>query len=185
MTGQIDLPMTGVTTRAQFDDLPAVPRGWAWELRSGRLELTLMPVTFWHFRIIFMVLEHWLRLGHEIAGEQYVADSGFARGGTGRNNFVADGVVFARGYRPDKTSSTHDAADIHAVIEAVSQDSEDHDAIDKLRVHAALGIPHYWIIRGDAQSDDIDGFVTMYELVDGEYKLVGNRMVSQLVQSSR
>lgn len=180
MTAQIDLPMTGVRTRAEFDQLPGVPRGWAWELRSGRLELTFMPVTFWHFRIVFMVLEHWLRRGYEISGEQYVADSGFVRGGTGKNNFVADGVVFDRGYKPGKNSSTHDAADIHVVIEAVSQDSEDHDAIDKLRVYATLGIPHYWIVRGDVDSDEIDGFVTMYELVDGEYKLQGNRLVSQL-----
>ena len=140
MTAQIDLPMTGIRTRDEFDRLPGVPRGWAWELRSGRLELTLMPVTVWHFRIVFVILEYWLRLGHEIAGEQYVADNGFMRGGTGKNNFVADGVVFARGHRPDKFSSTHDAADIHAVIEAVSQDSEERDACEKLRVYASLGI---------------------------------------------
>ncbi|WP_194814029.1 Uma2 family endonuclease [Nocardia sp. XZ_19_385] len=182
MTAQIDLPMTGVRTRAEFDELPSVPRGWAWELRSGRLELTLMPVTFWHFRIVFMVLETWIRRGFEISGEQYVADSGFARGGTGKNNFVADGVVFRNGYRPAKNSTTHDSADIHAVIEAVSRDSEDHDAIEKLRIDAMLGIPHYWIIRGDAESDDIDGFATMYELVGGEYKLVGSRLVSQLIE---
>lgn len=182
MTAQIDLPMTGIRTRDEFDRLPGVPRGWAWELRSGRLELTLMPVTVWHFRIVFMILEYWLRLGHEIAGEQYVADNGFMRGGTGKNNFVADGVVFARGHRPDKFSSTHDAADIHAVIEAVSQDSEERDACEKLRVYASLGISHYWIVRGDPESDEIDGFVSMYELTDGEYKLTGNRLVSQLAQ---
>ncbi|MFZ2242518.1 MAG: Uma2 family endonuclease [Gordonia amarae] len=180
MTVQINLPPTGVRSRTDFDNLPEVSPGWAWELRSGRLELTLMPVTFWHFRIVMMVLEHWLRLGHEVAGEQYVADSGFARGETGRNNFVADGVVFEQGYRPAKNSTTHDAANIHTVIEAVSAGSEDRDAVDKVRVYAALGIPNYWIIRGDADSDDIDGFITMYRLVDGDYQVVGNRLVSQL-----
>jgi Uma2 family endonuclease len=176
----IRLPEARVDTRAQFDELPGVSQGWAWELRSGRLELTFMPVTFWHFQVVLLVLEYWRRLGHVIAGEQYVADSGFVRGGTGKNNFVADGVVFAGGFRPDADSSTHEAADIHAVVEAVSQDSEDHDAIEKLRVYALLGVPHYWIIRRDAQSDDIDGFITMYELADGEYKLTGSRLVSQL-----
>ncbi len=180
MTVEIDLPMTGVRTRAEFAALPTVPRGWAWELRSGRLELTLMPVTFWHFRIVFMVLEYWLRRGHEIAGERYVADSGFARGGIGRNNFVADGVVFMDGHQPAKNATTHDAADIHTVVEAVSHGSEDRDAIEKMRVYAALGIGHYWIVRGDPESAEIDGFVSMYELIDGEYKLVGSRLVSQL-----
>lgn len=142
-----------------------------------------MPVTVWHFRIVLMILEHWLRLGYEIAGEQYVADSGFVRGGDGKNNFVADGVVFVRGYRPAKDSSTQDAADIHTVVEAVSRDSEERDACDKLRVYAQLGIPNYWIVRGDPESNDIDGFVTMYELADGEYKLAGNRLVSRLTRS--
>jgi hypothetical protein len=41
-----------------------------------------------------IVLEYWRRQGHEVAGEQYIADSGFLRGGTGRNNRVADGVEF-------------------------------------------------------------------------------------------
>lgn len=180
MTAQIDLPSDGVNSRADFDALPRVPRGWAWELRSGHLELTHMPVTIWHWQIVLAVLEYWRRLGHAIAGEQYVADSGFARGGTGKNNLVADGVVFALGHRPAKDRSTHDAADIHAVIEAVSEDSEDHDAIEKLRVYASLGIAHYWIIRGDTQADEIDGFVTMYELAGGEYRLTGNRLASQL-----
>src|SRR5262249_33686084 len=124
--------------------------------------------------------EYWRRLGHVIAGEQYVADSGFARGGTGKNNFVADGVVFSLGHQPPKDPSTHDAADIHAGIETDSGDNEDPDAIEKLRVYAALGIAHYWIIRGDTQAEGIDGLVTMYELVDGEYRLSANRLVSQL-----
>jgi hypothetical protein len=64
--------------------------------------------------------------------------------------------------------------------EAVPEDGEDHDAIEKLRVYASLGIAHYWIIRGDFQMDEIDGFVAMYELTEGEYRLVGNRLVSQL-----
>jgi Uma2 family endonuclease len=126
------------------------------------------------------VLEYWRGLGHVVAGEQYVAESGFVRGGVGEHNLVADGVVFAAGYRPDKDEATQDAATIHAIVEAVSQDSEDRDAIEKLRVYATLGVPHYWIVRGNAETDEVDGLVTMYELSDGEYKLVGNRLVSQL-----
>lgn len=180
VTAEIDLPAGGVRSRADFDALPRVPRGWAWELRSGHLQLTHMPVTVWHWQIVSAVLEHWRRLGHVIAGEQYVADSGFARGATGKTNLVADGVVFARGHQPAKHQSTHDAANIHAVIETVSADSEDHDAIEKLRAYASLGIGHYWVIRGDMDAEEIDGFVTMYELADGEYQLTGNRLMSQL-----
>jgi Putative restriction endonuclease len=93
----------------------------------------------------------------------------------------------SRGHRPATYQSTHDAADIHAVIEAVSEDSdghEDQDAVEKLRVYASLGIAHYWVVRGDMRAEEIDGFVTMYELADGEYRLVGQRLVSQLAGSA-
>lgn len=183
MIHQLDLPMAGVRTRAEFEALPSVPRGWAWELRAGRLELTLMPVTFWYSRAVLGVLEFWRRLGYEIAGDQYVADSGFARGDTGHHNFVADGVVFRPGHRPQKHSTVHDPADLFAVVEAVYLDSQVREAIDKLRVYAMLGIPNYWIVRGDHESDDLDGFVSMYELVGAEYKLTGSRLVSQLTAS--
>ncbi|WP_169813105.1 Uma2 family endonuclease [Nocardia jejuensis] len=167
-------------TRAEFDALPSVPRGWAWELRFGRLELTVMPVTFWYSRVVFTVLEFWRGLGYEIAGDQYVADSGFARGDSGHHNFVVDGVVFKAGHTPGKHSTTHDSRRILAVVEAVWQPAQVHEALDKLRVFALLGIPHYWIVRGDHQSDDMDGFVSMYELIGREYKLTGSRLVSQL-----
>ncbi|MEV6772349.1 Uma2 family endonuclease [Nocardia sp. NPDC051030] len=184
MTQQLDLPMTGVRTRAEFEALPAVPRGWAWELRSGRLELTLMPVTFWYSRIVFNVLEFWSGLGYEIAGDQYVADTGFARGDTGQHNFVADGIVFRPDQTPAKHSTTHDPTTILCVVEAVWQPTQVREAIDKLRVYAMLGIPHYWIIRGDHDSEDLDGFITMYELTGEDYKLAGSRLVSELPGSS-
>ncbi|MGX1804427.1 Uma2 family endonuclease [Nocardia sp. NPDC055321] len=180
MLVQLDLPPSGVRTRAEFDSLPGLPRGWAWELRSGRLELTRMPVTFWYSRAVIDVLEFWRRFGYESAGDQYVADSGFARGDTGQHNFVADGVVFRPGHRPDKHSTTHDPAQIFAVIEAVSHDAQVRDAIDKLRVYAALGIPNYWIVRGDTTTEDMDGYISMYELVGAEYRLTGSRRVSEL-----
>jgi Uma2 family endonuclease len=186
MTAQIALPSDGIITRADFEALPEPARRWAWELLApGRLRLTYLPITVWHSQIVHTILGYWLRLGHEIAGDQYVADSGFACGGDGKSCFVADGVVFVQGHRPAKHSSTHDAADVHAVVEAVSQDSEDHDAIEKLRVYAQFGIPNYWIVREDAGSKEIDGFVTMYELTDCEYKLAGQCRVSQLGQSDR
>ncbi|MFF2549745.1 Uma2 family endonuclease [Nocardia sp. NPDC058058] len=180
MPHHLDLPVAGVRTRAEFEALPSVPRGWAWELRAGRLELTLMPVTFWYSRALLGVLEFWRQLGYEIAGDQYIADSGFARGEAGQHNFVADGVVFRPGHQPRKHSTTHDPADLFAVVEAVSQEAQVHEAIDKLRVYAMLGIPHCWIVRGDHESEDLDGFVSMYELVGAEYKLTGSRLVSQL-----
>jgi Uma2 family endonuclease len=182
MTGQIELPSDGVITRAAFAELPTPSPGWAWELRSGRLELTYMPVTFWHWQVILVVLEYWRRRrrGHEVAGEQYVADPGFVRGGSGRNNYVADGVVFQAGHRPSPRESTHDAAILHAVIGAVSNNSEEQDATHKLRVYAKLGIEHYWIIRGDVNAEAVDGVVTQYDLVDGEYEVVGQRLISQL-----
>src|SRR5580698_11333478 len=100
MATQIILPSNGLITRDAFAGLPTPSHGWAWELRSGRLELTYMPVTFWHWQVVLALLEYWRRRGHQVAGEQYVADSGFIRGGTGRNNYVADGVVFIAGHRP-------------------------------------------------------------------------------------
>ena len=47
-------------------------------------------------------------------------------------------------------------------------------------MYTSPGIPHYWIIRGDADSEDIEGFVSMYELADGDCRLAGQRLVSQL-----
>lgn len=180
MTIMIDLPSDGVITRATFDNLPTPARRWAWELHEGRLELVHMPVTVWHWQIINLILEYWRRLGHEVAGEQYVADSGFARGGSGRNNYVADGVVFAPGHRPKPRETTHDGAVIHTVVEAVSDRSEENDAVAKFGVYAALGIERYWIVRGDADADDVDGMVTMHELRDGTYEVTGHRLVSRL-----
>jgi hypothetical protein len=120
MATQISLPSNGLITRDAFAGLPTPTHGWAWELRSGRLELTYMPVTFWHWQVVLALLEYWRRRGHQVAGEQYVADSGFIRGGTGRNNYVADGVVFTSGHRPAPRETTHDVSVLHAVIEAVS-----------------------------------------------------------------
>ncbi|WP_212828274.1 Uma2 family endonuclease [Catellatospora sp. TT07R-123] len=184
MTVTIDLPSDGVITRATFENLPTPNRGWAWELHDGRLELVHMPVTIWHWQIILMILEHWRRHGHEVAGEQYVADSGFVRGGSGRNNFVADGVVFVAGHRPRPRDTTHDAGVIHVVVEAVSDRSEENDAVNKFGVYAALGVEHYWIVRGDADADQVDGMITMHVLRDGAYEVAGHRMVSRLGEGS-
>jgi Uma2 family endonuclease len=180
MTTQLELPSDGVITRATFDALPTPARGWAWELHDGRLELVHMPVSVWHWQIIMMVLEYWRRRGHAVAGEQYVADSGFVRGGTGRNNLVADGVVFRSGHLPRPRDTTHEPAVLHAIIEAVSGRSEENDAGAKVEVYASLGVPVYWIVRGDAESDEIDGMITMYELKDRVYEVVGHRLVSRL-----
>jgi Uma2 family endonuclease len=180
MATQIILPSDGLITRDAFAGLPIPSHGWAWELRSGRLELTYMPVTFWHWQVVLALLEYWRRRGHQVAGEQYVADSGFIRGGTGRNNYVADGVVFVPGHRPVPRETTHDASVLRAVIEAVSNNSEEQDATHKLAVYAKPGIPHYWIVRGDMNAEEVDGVVTQYVLADGEYEVAGQRLVSQL-----
>jgi Uma2 family endonuclease len=180
MATQIILPSNGLITRDAFAGLPTPSHGWAWELRSGRLELTYMPVTFWHWQVVLALLEYWRRRGHQVAGEQYVADSGFIRGGTGRNNYVADGVVFIAGHRPAPRETTHDVSVLHAVIEAVSNNSEEQDATQQLAVYAKLGIPHYWIVRGDINAEDVNGVVTQYQLADGEYEVTGQQLVSQL-----
>jgi Uma2 family endonuclease len=181
MAVQLELPSDGVVTRATFEALPTPAPGWAWELHDSRLELVHMPVSVWHWQIIMIVLEYWRRQGHEVAGEQYIADSGFLRGGTGRNNRVADGVVFRPDHRPRPRDTTHDPASIHAVVEAVSDRSEENDAVEKVAVYASLQIPHYWVVRGDAETEEIDGMVTMYELRDGGYEVVGHRLVSRLI----
>jgi Uma2 family endonuclease len=173
------LPADGIFTRSAFDRLQKPPDGWAWELREGRLELTYMPVNFWHSRIMLMLISFWLRQGHEAATEQYVADSGFAEGGTGRNNRVADGVVFVKGHRPHSSDSTHSADVIH-VIEAVSSGSEERDSIDKLKTYASLGIAHYWVVR--EIGPEVDGLVSAYELRSGEYELVRTVAVSELTK---
>lgn len=177
-----DLPSDGKITRADFEALPEPPRGWAWELRSGRLEVNHMPVVGWHWLVVLAALDHWKSLGHVVLGEQYVAGSGFMRGGTGKNTIVADGVVFAPGHKPDMSVRMRDAADVHVVVEAVSRSSEERDAVEKHAMYAQLGIPHYWIIRDTFPETDDDGTISMYELVDGVYKLTGTRRVSQLAE---
>lgn len=180
MTVEIALPSNGLITQPDFQALPTPGRGWAWELRDGRLELTHMPVTGWHWLVVLAILEYWRDQGFEILGEQYVADSGFIRGESGKHNVVADGVVFVEGHDPDPSLSTRDAADIHVIIEAVSADSEERDASAKREIYAALGIPHYWIVRNEAGGDGREGIVTCLDLVDGEYELAGHRLVSSL-----
>lgn len=174
----------GKITSADFASLPEPPRGWAWELRSGQLELNHMPVLGWRWLVVLAALDYWKSLGHAVLGEQYVADSGFVRGGTGRHNFVADGVAFTAGLRPNTRIATRDAADVHAVIEVVSAGSEQRDAIEKLAAYAELGVPHCWIIRDTHPETDGDGTISMYELVNGAYKLTGTRLVSQLAESA-
>jgi hypothetical protein len=66
------LPADGVFTRSAFDRLHKPPDSWAWELRDGRLELTYRPVSFWHSRIMLMLISFWLGEGHEAATEQYI-----------------------------------------------------------------------------------------------------------------
>jgi Uma2 family endonuclease len=181
-TPEINLPGDGNITCSDFDALPKPPRGWAWELQDGRLELNHMPVSFWHSEVVRLILDYWLRLGHVIASEQYVANSGFIQGGTGKNNYVADGVVFTEGHTPKSREARHDAAVIHAVVEAVSDRSEEKDAIRKFATYAELGIQHYWIIR-DTRTDKVDGVVTMHELIHGTYRIIETKLVSELAEA--
>ena len=134
--------------------------------------------SIWHWLVVLAALEYWKSLGHAVLGEQYVADSGFVRGQTGKNNFVADGVAFKLGHKPDLNTGTREAADVWAVIEAVSKSSEERDAVEKFGAYAELGVPNYWIIRRDTAEED--GVISMHELVDGAYELTGTRMVSEL-----
>jgi Uma2 family endonuclease len=175
-------PQDGPITRDAFERLPKPPKRWAWELRAGKLDLIHMPISAWHWTIVLMILEYWTRAGYTTVGEQYVSDSGFARGGTGKHNFVADGLVFVPGYKLHPRDTGHDATDIHLVIEAVSEGSEERDTFEKFGIYAELGIPNYWVVRHTAESDpdDFDGTITMYELRNGRYEAAGNKLVSQL-----
>lgn len=175
-----DLPSDGTIRLADFAALPEPPRGWAWELRSGRLELNHMPVLGWHWVVVLAALEYWKSLGHAVLGEQYVADSGFVRGGGGKHNVVADGVAFRRDREIDTDLGTHDVADVHVVIEAVSAGREVRDEVEKRHVYAELGVPHYSLIHRRSPHVKKDGLITMYELVNGAYKLAGTRLVSEL-----
>jgi Uma2 family endonuclease len=179
---EFNLPGDGTITRESFEHLPKPPRRWAWELQDGRLELVHMPVTYWHWEIIRLVLEFWGRTGRIASGDHYVADSAFVRGEVGRNIVAADGLVFVNGFRPMPDDTTFEASVLHAIVEAVSEGSEEHDAVKKLEVYAKLGVPHYWIVRRatGAAAGEVDGLVTMYELRDGQYQVVGNNRVSQL-----
>jgi Uma2 family endonuclease len=62
----------------------------------------------------------------------------------------------------------------------VSSGSEERDSIDKLKTYAALGIPHYWIVR--EIGPDVDGLISMYELRYGEYELVRTVAASDLTK---
>jgi hypothetical protein len=65
-------------------------------------------------------------------------------------------------------------------VEAVSDRSEENDAVAKFAVYAALGVENYWVVRGDADADAIDGMITMHELRGGVYEVTGHRLVSHL-----
>lgn len=69
---------------------------------------------------------------------------------------------------------------MQAVIEAVSNNSEEQDATRKLPAYARLGIQRYRIVRGDINAEEIDGVVTQCELVNGEYEVAGQRLVTQI-----
>ncbi|HXR73475.1 hypothetical protein [Actinocrinis sp.] len=91
-------------------------------------------------------------------------------------------MAFKLGHKPDLNIGTRAAADVWAVIEAVSNVSEERDAAEKFGAYAEPGIPNYWIIRRDTVEDD--GVISMHELVGGAYKITGTRLVSQLAESA-
>jgi hypothetical protein len=78
------------------------------------------------------------------------------------------------------TYSTHDAANINLVVEAVADRSEENDAVAKFDAYAALGVRHSWVVRGDVEAEEIDGMITMYVLRDGIDEVAGHRLVSKL-----
>jgi carbonic anhydrase/acetyltransferase-like protein (isoleucine patch superfamily) len=86
-------------TQDAFAGQPTAPRGRARQLRSGRLELTYMPVASWHWQVILRNANTGGDAAIRFAGEQCAADSGFIRGGMGRNNCVIAAVAFITGHR--------------------------------------------------------------------------------------
>jgi Uma2 family endonuclease len=149
-----------------------------WELHDGRLELVYMPVSMWHDRVVSAILAWWARQGHETGREQRIANSGYLEGKDARNNRVAVGVVFIAGHIPPDDAATHEPPEIRAVIEAVSDGSEQSDAVEKLGVYARLGIPTYWIVRRNGIQRD--GEITVYELGRQGYVQTGTMRVAEL-----
>jgi len=80
---EVNPPSDGLITQDAFAGRPTAPRGRARQLRSGRLELTYMPVASWHWQVILRNANTGGDAAIRFAGEQYAADSGFIRGGMG------------------------------------------------------------------------------------------------------
>jgi Putative restriction endonuclease len=180
MAERIDLPSDGRFTRAEFEGLPRPPRRWAWELRGGRLRIEHTPLTGWHSLALFAAIRHWDERGYPAVGNQYVADGAFMRGEDATHILVAEGVAFAAGHRIDLHADTHDAAHVHAVVDIGLAAGREHDAAQRRVAFAQMGVPHYWVVPADWPGDGQDELIATFELVDGEYRLAGHRLVSQL-----
>lgn len=180
ITQRLELPSDGLITRAVFEELPVPSGRWAWQLRSGRLELTHNAVTGWQWLTVVEALKHWQQRGHATAGDQYVADAAFMTGGAGGTILAVGGVAFKLGHSPMADADTHSAADVHAIIRAIPAVGDEHDAVEDRAVFARLGVPCYWIIRKESPDASEDGLISMYGLMDGAYSLVERRAVSQL-----
>jgi hypothetical protein len=90
------------------------------------------------------------------------------------------GVAFGKAQSPQPNSRIHDGAELTAVIETVSSRGEETAAASKLEICAALGIRHFWAVRGVADAEDLDGMVTMYELHGDTYEIADQRLLSLL-----
>jgi hypothetical protein len=57
----LERPSDGVIGHTVLEALPAVPQGWAWDLRAGRLVLIRRPVTVWRWQVVAACLGYWQR----------------------------------------------------------------------------------------------------------------------------
>ena len=139
---QVSAPVTW----KQFVALPDDDRR---ELVDGQLIEYDMPTKL-HENII-MLLGTWLnvwalRNGHRVLG------SGYKVRVNDRNGAMPDLQMFtdAEWRRAPNEALEHDRPTL--AVEVISPTSRAHDRVRKLNWYAALGVPEYWIVDGEAQT---------------------------------
>jgi Uma2 family endonuclease len=149
MSITIDLP-PGPWTLADLGRVPAT--GHRVEIHEGNLVI-MSPVTFWHSDVSRRICNALIASGRTAAQEVGVK-------GSERDTRIADIAVFRVRPLSDQAFWTPDQ--LEAVIEVVSDSSEDDDRVAKPRWYAAAGIPEYW--RVERADETNDAVIVYYDL---------------------
>ncbi|MET3430293.1 hypothetical protein BJ973_009505 [Actinoplanes tereljensis] len=152
MTG-FNLPPVG---DLDVEDLPALPKGYHYELREGNLVI-LAPVTFWHKSISRRVML--MLFG---AGLDAFQDLGVVGDRPRDCRFADIGVVVDRprlDSRPNLPGSAY-----LLVVEVVSPNSPNGEYTHKLDWYAQRGIPEYWVVDRAPDGADDDALVLIHRL---------------------